>query len=268
MNCKPPSLNHFALEVYDLQFGYGNRPLFDRFSLAIPAGEFFGIIGPNGSGKSTLLRILAGILPFPRGEVLLLRKKLKQLSRRKIAQLVALVPQESFFPFEWRVEEVVMMGRNPYLRFFERPRPEDIKKVEEAMRNTEVLDFRTSSINSLSTGEKQRVVLARALAQEAEILLLDEATAHLDLSHRLSILRILKKLNLAGRTIVFVSHELNEAAMFCSRVLLLSKGRALACDAPEKVVTSELIRQAYGVEPVIITHPLTGGHPQIFLPPE
>lgn len=255
-----------AIAVQGLRFGYGNKPLFEEFSLNIEAGEFFGIIGPNGSGKSTLLRLFAGILLPEKGTVELLGQEIKTLSRRKIARMVGLVPQESFFAFEWQVTEVVMMGRNPFFGLFDRPRQTDIAKVEEAMRLTEVIDFKERSINSISAGEKQRVVLARALAQEPEILLLDEATSHLDIHHRLKILTILKGLNQRGRTIVFVSHELNDAAAFCSRILLLSQGRCLACDRPEKVITTDLIRQAYGVEPFVFSHPLTGGRPQILLP--
>lgn len=257
-----------AIAATSLRFGYGNKPLFADFSLTIASGEFFGIIGPNGSGKSTLLRLFAGILFPEEGVVRLLGQEIKTFSRRKIARIVGLVPQESFFAFEWKVEEVVLMGRNPFLGLFDRPKQADIAKVEEAMRLTEVIDFRDRSINSLSAGEKQRVVLARALAQEPDILLLDEATSHLDIHHRLKILRILKELNKQGRTIVFVSHELNEAAAFCSRLLLLSRGRCLACDQPEKVVTTDLIKRAYGVEPKVFSHPLTGGRPQILLPPE
>ncbi|NPV13758.1 ABC transporter ATP-binding protein [candidate division WOR-3 bacterium] len=254
-----------AITAEKISFGYTQELILEEFFLAIESGEFLGIIGPNGSGKSTLLRLLAGVRKPQRGVVKVMEKELNHLSRREIARTIAFVPQESFFAFEWTVQEVVMMGRNPYLKLLERPRPEDLKKVTEAMRLTGVEMLAGQNINSISAGEKQRVLLARALAQEPEILLLDEATAHLDLVHQVMILQILKTLNEQGKTIVLVSHDLNEAAV-CSRLLLLAKGKPVACDVPEKVLTPDLIHAAYGLEPVVTKHPFTG-RPQVLLPP-
>ncbi|MGQ9677885.1 MAG: ABC transporter ATP-binding protein [bacterium] len=248
-----------------VRFGYGAELIFNDFSLSTESGEFLGIIGPNGSGKSTLLRLLAKALKPRRGAIKIAGKELDLLSRREVAQMVALVPQESFFAFEWTVQEVVMMGRNPYLKLLDRPGLKDSTKITEAMVLTGVQMLAEKSINSISAGEKQRVLLARALAQETPILLLDEATSHLDLGHRWAILQILKSLNRQGKTILLVSHDLSEAA-FCSRVLLLAQGRALAFDVPEKVITPDLIRIAYGLEPVVTFHPITG-KPQVLLPP-
>jgi iron complex transport system ATP-binding protein len=255
-----------AIEIKDIKFGFGERLLFDRFSLDIEAGEFFGVIGPNGSGKSTLLRLCAGILKPEAGRIHLFGKDLSRISRRQIARTLSIVPQESFFTFEWTVEQVVMMGRNPFLMTFARPTVRDWEKVEEVMGLTGVLELRGKSINSISAGEKQRVIVARALAQEPEIVLLDEATSHLDLFHRLEIVRILVQLKNQGKTVVFVSHDLNEASGYCSRVLLLASGKTLACAQPEMVIKRELLKEAYGVEPVISVHPLTG-RPQVLLPP-
>ncbi|MEO0068598.1 MAG: ABC transporter ATP-binding protein [candidate division WOR-3 bacterium] len=254
-----------AIEIEEIRFGYRDRVLFDRFSLTIEQGEFFGVIGPNGSGKSTLLRLIAGILKPQGGRIKLLGKDLNRLSRRQIARVCALVPQESFFAFEWTVEEVVMMGRNPFLGTFAQPKALDWERVEEVMAQTGVIGLRDKSINSISTGEKQRVIVARALAQEPEVILLDEATSHLDLFHQLAIIRILLQLKNQGKTVVFVSHDLNEAAKYCSKILLLAQGRMLACDKPEGVITPDLIKEAYGVEPVITIHPVSG-QPQVFLP--
>lgn len=254
-----------AIAIEEVKFGYQGKLLFDRFSLTIEQGEFFGIIGPNGSGKSTLLRLIGGILKPRGGRISLLGKELIRLSRRQIARVVALVPQESFFAFEWTVEEVVMMGRNPFLGTFAQARALDREKVDEVMTLTGVVGLREKSINSISAGEKQRVIVTRALAQEPELMLLDEVTSHLDLFHRLAIIRILLQLKNQGKTVVFVTHDLNEAAEYCSKILLLAQGRILACDRPESVITADLIKQAYGVKPVIAAHPLTG-RPQVFLP--
>lgn len=254
-----------AITGEGIRFGYGSELIFNDFSFSIESGDFLGIIGPNGSGKSTLLRLLAGTLNPQAGVIRVGGERIDRLSRREISRMVALVPQESFFAFEWTVQEVVMMGRNPYLKLLEQPGTKDTTIVAEAMMLTGVQMLAEKSINSISGGEKQRVLLARALAQETPILLLDEATSHLDLAHRLTILQILKRLNDQGKTILLVSHDFSEAA-FCSRLLLLAQGRILACDVPEKVITTDLIRVAYGLEPVVTTHPITG-KPQVLLPP-
>jgi len=254
-----------AIEIEDIRFAYQEQLLFERLSLSIEEGEFFGIIGPNGSGKSTLLRLMSGILKYQRGRIKLLGKDLTTFSRQQIARFVALVPQESFFAFEWTVEDVVMMGRTPFLKTFAQPGALDRKRVEEAMALTGVTKLRGKSINCISAGEKQRVIVARILAQEPEIILLDEATSHLDLYHRLEIVRVMLELKNQGKTVVFVSHDLNEASAYCSKVLLIARGRILACDRPEMVITANLIKQVYGVEPIIAPHPATG-RPQVFLP--
>ncbi len=255
-----------AVTLERIYFGYSAEMIFRDFSLTINPGEFFGIIGPNGSGKSTLLRLIGGILKPMCGSVKLGESDIVHLARREIARIIALVPQESPFAFDWKVKDIVMMGRNPFLGLWGRPQKQDWCAVERAMVLTDTIDLADKDINAISTGEKQRAVLARALAQEPQILLLDEATSHLDISHRVAMLRILKTLNQEGKTIIFVSHDLNEAGAFCSRVVLLRRGEILACDAPDRVFRSELIYTAYGLEPVVTVHPFTG-RPQILLPP-
>jgi len=254
-----------AFEVSGLDFGYAAEDLFHGFNLVVEAGEFFGIIGPNGAGKSTLLRLLAGFLKPRKGRVLMLGEDIVQLPRRDIARAIGVVLQETFFTFDYTVEEVVMMGRNPHLGRFEQPRQVDRARVIEALDFVDAADLADKRINEVSSGEKQRVVLARALAQEPEMLLLDEATSHLDISHQQSIARILVRLNQQGRTIVMLSHDLNLASLYCSRVLLLNKGKQVVCDVPDRVITKEFIQSVYGVAPILTTHPVTG-RPQILLP--
>lgn len=254
-----------AIQVEGLSFSYSGADLFREFDLEVEQGEFLGIIGPNGAGKSTLLRIVAGLLRPARGRVRLLEQDLARLSRHEVARLCALVPQESFFAFDYTVREVVMMGRNPFLGGFERPGPNDWDRVTSSLELAGVSGLAESGINSISAGEKQRAVLARALAQEPELLLLDEATSHLDISHQLQMARILVRLNRQGTTIVFLSHDLNLAALICSRILLLHQGRPLARGTPEQVITRDLVRSAYGIEPLLTHHPDTG-RPQVILP--
>ncbi len=254
-----------AIELKNMHFGYEAVELFSDFSLAVTEGEFFGVIGPNGAGKTTLLRLMAGILKPRMGDITIFDKNIKSLSRIEIAKLVGFVPQESFFAFDFTVFEVVLMGRHPYLKRFQRPKSDDVHFALEALEFTDTLQFKDKSINRISAGEKQRVILARTLAQGPKILLLDEATAHLDITHQLAVLNILNRLNRKGITVVFLVHDLNLASSHCSRILLLDRGRSVACDTPEKVLRPELIEQVYKVKPHIIKHPKTRT-PQLILP--
>jgi len=254
-----------AIQLSRLSFGYGERLLFDGFNLDVASGDFLGIIGPNGAGKSTLLRLVAGLLEPSRGAVRIGQRDLHALGRREVARSVGVVLQENPFAFDYSVWDVVMMGRNPYLGRFQSPGKHDHEAVNAALEFVDAGFLRDKRINSISAGERQRVVLARALAQEPDILMLDEATSHLDIAHQQLIARILSELNRQGKTIVFLSHDLNLAALYCSRILLLDRGKAVACDAPERVITAELIRSVYGVEPIVTQHPQSG-RPQVMLP--
>jgi len=254
-----------AITITGLWFSYGASALFADFSLAIGPAEFFGIVGPNGAGKSTLLRLMAGLLRPSRGRVQVLGKELGRISRRAVAQTIAVVLQESHFTYDYSVQEVVLMGRNPYLGRLARPKAQDLWKVNEALRFTDVAALRDKGINEISAGERQRVILAQALAQEPKVLLLDEPTAHLDITHQQSIMAMLARLNRQGVTVVFLTHDLNLAALACSRILLLDRARTVRCGPPEQVVVPELIRSVYGVEPIILPHPQTG-RPQVLMP--
>jgi iron complex transport system ATP-binding protein len=254
-----------AIELSSLAFGYTESLLFNDFSLDVAPGEFLGVIGPNGAGKSTLLRLAAGLLRPASGSVRILDRDLGRLGRREVAQTIGVVLQENPFAFDYWVSDVVMMGRNPYLGRFQSPGRHDREAVDSALKFVDAVFLRDKRVNSISAGERQRVVLARALAQEPEILMLDEATSHLDIAHQQSVARILSELNRRGKTVVLLSHDLNLAALYCSRILLLDRGRAVACDVPERVITTELIRSVYGVEPIVAQHP-QGGRPQVMLP--
>jgi len=254
-----------SVEFAGVRFGYGRAALFRDFSLEVAPGEFLGVIGPNGAGKSTLLKLAAGLLAPERGAVTVMGEGLAGMSRRAIARRVGVVPQESHFAFDYGVRDVVMMGRNPHLGRLQRPGTEDRARVEEALAFVGAGGLVEKGINEVSGGEKQLVVLARALAQQPDILLLDEPTAHLDISHQQGFGGLLRRLNRQGKTVIFLSHDLNLAALLCSRVLLLDRGRAAACDVPERVITRELIAQVYGIEPIVGRHPVSG-RPQVMLP--
>ena len=247
-----------GITVDRIEFSYGATPLFDGFELAVAPGELLGIIGPNGSGKSTLLRLMTGLLSPRAGRVLVGGDDVRALGRRELARRMALVPQESHFAFGFRVEEVVMMGRHPYRSRFGPPRTGDHKQVRAALSAMEANGLWGRSIDEVSGGERQRVVIARALAQATDILLLDEVSTHLDLTHQHRVLSVLAGVHAAGRTVVFVSHDLNLAAQACSRILLLDKGYPAALGTPEEVLTADRIRSVYGVGSIVTRHPETG----------
>ena len=254
-----------GLTVDRVGVSYGPAPLFDRFDLDVAPGEFLGIIGPNGSGKSTLLRLMAGLVRPTAGRVLVRGDDIRVLSRRELARRMALVPQESHFAFGFRVEEVVMMGRHPYRSRFGPLGSGDHEQVGAALSAMGVTGLRDRGIDEVSGGERQRVVIARALAQATDILLLDEVSTHLDLAHQHRVLSVLARVHDAGRTVVFVSHDLNLAAQACSRILLLDRGHTAALGTPEEVLTAGRIRSVYGVDPIITRHPETG-RPHVMLP--
>ncbi len=237
----------------------GGPPLFEDLSIRITSGEMLGVIGPNGSGKTTLLRLLAGTLLPGSGEVILAGRPARALPPRERARLVAVVPQESHLLFNYGVLEVVLMGRAPHLGLFGLEGPEDFAAARAALRQVDLAEDEEKHLNQLSSGERQRALIARALAQEPRLLLLDEPTAFLDLKHRLQIYEILRRLNRTrGLTVVAVSHDLNLAARYGDRLILLHRGRLLAEGPPPAVLTPELIREAYETEARVEIDPATG----------
>jgi len=236
-----------TLELENAGFKTENRWLARGATLRLAAGSFTAFVGPNGSGKSTLLRLLAGLWQLSEGKVLLNGANLNSLPRREIAKQIAYTPQDTHFEFAFTVRDVVMMGRHPHLGRFEREKPRDVEAVEAAMERTDCLKFANRFVNELSGGERQRVILARSLATEADIILLDEPLASLDLSHSFDVLNICRDLAKSGKTIALAIHDLNLAARYASNVVLVANGRVAAVGAPEEVLTDDLIRQVFGV---------------------
>jgi len=255
----------FAIEVNNLSFSYEQKEVLSNLSVTINAGEFFGIIGPNGAGKTTLLKLIAGLLKTNQGIIRIFGEPLNRIAVNRRAQIISYVPQENYFYFDFTVLDVVLFGRHPYLKEMERPKKNDIDKAIEALKFTDALELKDRNILELSSGERQRVVLARALASEPKILLLDEPTSYLDITHQVEIIRILKKLNQEGITIVLLSHDINLTSSVCNRLLLLSNGKIAGCDTPEKTINNEIIKQIYNITPHIVLHP-DSKKPQIILP--
>lgn len=249
----------FAYEIKNLYFQYKKEEtLFEGLSIKIEENEWFGIIGPNGSGKTTLLKLMAGLLRPQKGTIIIFNSNIFSLTPKERARLIGYFPQESFFIFDYTVKDIVLMGRNPYVKWFSSITKRDIEIVERAMELTETINLKDKKISELSSGEKKRVILARILAQEPKILLLDEFTTHLDISYQIEFINLLKRLKEAKNlTIVFLTHDLNLASISCERILLIDKGRYIACDIPERILKEDLIEKVYKVKPIIKTHPLT-----------
>jgi iron complex transport system ATP-binding protein len=249
-----------AVAAEHVSFGYrGGTLVLDGVSTTIRRGGLVGILGPNGSGKTTLLRILGGLLRPSHGRVSLDGADLRTVPRASVARRMAMVPQETQLAFEYTVLEMATMGRYPHLGAFEIEGPEDLDIAREALRATGTDHLASRLFNTLSGGEKQRVVIAGALAQAPEILLLDEPTASLDLAYQLEIRSILYKLNRErDLTIVVSTHDLNFAASLCRELVLLHQGRVLASGPTEAMLEASLIRKLYGVDVDITANPRTG----------
>jgi iron complex transport system ATP-binding protein len=224
-------------------------PGVQHVTLAVERGSIVGLLGPNGSGKTTLLRLLAGMLTPSSGRVTLGGSPLDSLGRRALAQRIAVVPQETHLAFDYTVRDIALMGRYPHLGAFELEGPRDLAIVRDALAATGTVDLEDRSFATLSGGEKQRVVIASALAQQADILLLDEPTASLDLGYQLEISSLLAQLNRErGITVVVATHDLACAAGLCHRLVLLRDGRVLTTGTTTDTLTTETIRALYDVE--------------------
>ena len=246
----------------------GRKKIIRGLSCEVRQNDFLVIIGPNGAGKTTLLKALCGLLPCSGGAVTILGRSLADYTRRSLAAIVALVPQQMSLEFSFTVEETVLMGRSPHLGLLAQESGNDYTIAREAMRFTRVDHLATRRLDQLSGGERQRVMIARAICQQPRIMLLDEPTAALDPAHQLSIMQLMQRLRReADITVIMVSHDLNLAATFASRILLIQEGKDIVSGTPAEIMTPENLQQAYGCRMHIDTHPLTGA-PRISLVPE
>jgi len=235
-----------AIEFSSVSGGYRRMPVFEDISFTIREGSMSAIIGPNGSGKTTLLRAVTGLLKHVKGKVTLFEDDVRKMSAAKRAALVGVVPQETFTPMAYSVEEIVTMGRTASISRWRGVDDEDRKLIEQAMVYTDVVDMRRRSFTELSGGERQRVIIAMVLAQQPRIILMDEATSHLDINHSLEVMQIAERLNREqGVTVLMVSHDLNMASEFCERLLLLDRGRLAADGSPQEVLTEKMLEDVY-----------------------
>lgn len=256
-----------ALKVEGVDFSYYDGLVLRDVSLELKAGELASLIGPNGSGKTTLVRVMSGLLSPKRGRVWLDGRDIRAFGRRQIARRIAVVPQELAMPFAFTAYEMVMLGRTSHVRPLLGASPRDRQVVQEKMELTETLSLAERPFPELSEGERQRVIVAMALAQEPKILLLDEPTAHLDINHQMRILELIKGLNRQeGLTVLATMHDLNLASLYFDRLILLSGGRIVAEGSPAEVLRGENIQRVFGAEVEIQGHP-TCHVPQIVVLP-
>lgn len=249
---------HTAVVVNGVVCRYDAVEALSGVVVDVLAGEFLGLVGPNGSGKTTLLRAMNGLLAPSSGTVLLEGRNLAALSPRQIAAAVGTVPQRAGPGFGFAVREIVMMGRFPHLPRLVNETPADLAAVHQAMEQTRIAYLADRSVDRLSGGEFQRVLLARALAQQPRVLLLDEPTAHLDVRFQLEMMDLLDGLRGDRLTIVAALHDLNLASLYCDRLVLLHQGKISAIGSPHQVLTPEHLSRVYGADVIVQPHPIRG----------
>lgn len=242
------------LQVEKISFSYDDLKIFEDICLNVEKGEFIGLLGPNGSGKSTILKTLYRALEPDGGEVLLDDDDLLKMKIKRVARKIGVVGQENNIPFDFKVEEIVAMGRNPYKKLFEVDTQIDKEIVENALKQTGIEDLAKRNYVQLSGGEKQRVLIARVLAQQTDFLLLDEPTNHLDIYYQLQMFDLVKGL---GVTVLAAIHDLNLAALYCDRIYVLKEGRLYKGGTPEEILTPEVISEVYGIEVDVMIHSIT-----------
>ena len=245
------------LTVKHLTGGYDEKPILKDVSFSVQKGEFFGVLGPNGSGKTTLLKMLTGVHPFQKGEVFVKDKRIQAYSPKERARMIAVLPQASELSYSYTVKEIVSLGRYAHQRgLLKTLTSKDEEKIEHAMKQTDVLRFAHKPLQALSGGEKQRVYLAQALAQEPKLLFLDEPTNHLDLAYQKQLLDMLRKWTEENElTVVAVFHDLDLASLYCDRLMLLNDGIVEKLAAPAEVLREDTIEDVYQIKTKRLIHP-------------
>lgn len=257
-----------VLFANNLVAGYRAKPVLKDITFSVNEGEMIGIIGPNGAGKSTLLKTIRGLLPMQSGQICMFDTEIQNYSEREFARCVAYLQQQVDFSFGYTGKELVMAGRYPYLDWWQGERVEDEIIVKQCMEYTGVWDLAEKPVDQVSGGQKQRILLAKVLAQKTPLLFLDEPTTGLDIVYQEEIFRFCKALCKAGKTVIMVVHELNLAAKFCDRLLLVANGGILSDGEPDEVLTSEYLSDAYKAPVNVLKNPASGGVEVTIIPRE
>lgn len=254
------------IEIKDLTCGYDAGDVLHGITLKVEQHGFAVIMGPNGAGKSTLLYAIIGYLQRRQGSVLIQGKALEHWHKKDLAKVIALIPQETAMPFDYTVEEMVLMGRYPWLELMQSYSTRDQKIVQDILQKLDLTELKDRYYSQLSGGEKQRVLLARALAQQTQVILLDESLSQLDINHQVEFMQLLSDINRQdGKCIILVSHNINLAANVSSHLILLKNGRLLASGTPAEVITQEKLKELFEIDLTLQTNPLSG-RPNLIFP--
>ncbi len=245
------------LSLKNVTLGYGETIVLSGIDIEILSGEVVGIVGPNGCGKSTLIKGITRVIPLKGGDILLNEKSIKGISQNDIARTVAVVPQSAVLPEAFTAFEIVLMGRTPHMKFLEYEGQKDVDIAVKAMKMTDTIHLAQRRAGELSGGEKQRLTIARALAQKPGIILLDEPTSHLDINYQIETLELISELcKKEGWAVLAALHDLNLAAQYCERIIMLNKGRIFNEGTPCEVVTAVNVKRVYGADVCISSHPV------------
>lgn len=257
-----------SIYFQNVSFSYnGARKVLNNINLSIDSNEMVGLLGPNGSGKTTLLKLASGILHPDKGTILLDNSDIRHINKRKIARKTAVVPQYFYMPFAFTVSETVVLGRTPFIRFLSGEKENDRQIVKQAMELTGISNLKDRIFNELSGGERQKAILALAMAQQPKLLLLDEPTAHLDINHQIELLQLIHKLNREqGITVISVMHDLNLASLYFDRLILLKDGSIYADGSPANILTEKIINDVFSTTVHLMKHPTTETPYIIILP--
>ena len=240
------------IEIQNLKYIINKSVLINNINMEIEKGDFVTLIGPNGAGKSTLLELITNMTIKTSGEIKIDDKNIEKYKRKELAKLMSYVPQITIIDYSFTVENVVLMGRIPYLNIFEQYSNSDYELTKKAMQMSNVYELKDRNINTLSGGELQRVLIARAINQQSEIIILDEPINNLDIKQQIEIMEILKQLNKSGITVICVLHDINVAYKYASKVVLINKGEIKQQGEKNTVITTENIKEIFGVNPKII----------------
>jgi ABC-type cobalamin/Fe3+-siderophores transport system ATPase subunit len=246
------------LSAENLYAGYGNKSILNGLSVTLPAGKITALIGPNGCGKSTLLKCFSRLLTPESGTLRLQGDDISRLQGRALARKLALLPQQHVAPEGIRVRELVGYGRSPWLNLWGRLGEQDHARVSRAMQETNIGDLAEKLVSELSGGQRQRVFLAMVLAQDTPLVLLDEPTTYLDISHQVELMNLLRRQNQQGKTVVAVLHDLNQASRYCDYLVMMAAGKIVAQGSPEAVMTPALLAQVFDIDAQIHPEPVSG----------
>ncbi|ULS45783.1 Fe(3+) dicitrate ABC transporter ATP-binding protein FecE [Pectobacterium carotovorum] len=246
------------LTTQNLTAGYGDKRILDGLSLSLPAGKITALLGPNGCGKSTLLKCFAKLLTPESGAIQLDGKPLSTFSARQLSRHLALLPQQHLTPEGITVRDMVAYGRSPWLSLWGRLSQDDRQHVQRAMEKTHIVDLADKRLTDLSGGQRQRAFLAMLLAQDTPVVLLDEPTTYLDINHQVELMKLLRELNQAGKTVVTVLHDLNQASRYCDHLVMLADGRVMAQGSPHEVMKPELLQRVFSIDAEIHAEPVSG----------